>query len=142
MDFKALSLAILDELTDTNADKEYIAAKLRACIENDETDLYNVMDTKNKALQEKQLEDSICIKQLTEENEQLRLKQLPTDDPMIPTMSEQILHLQQTNTQLLSQLQSKDDQLTQAQSTITQMNTYIQSCQQEITRLRGCTNTL
>jgi chromosome segregation ATPase len=131
MDFKALSVAILNQLMDPTADKEYIAAKLRACIDNDVSALYDVIDTKNKSLQEKHNEARKYIHQLTDDNDQLRIKLADMDTDLLT-----IERLKKEKQCLEEQIRAKDDHLARAESTFNQMNEYIQKSHAEIVSLK------
>lgn len=129
MDFKALSIAILEELTNPHADREYIAAKLRACLDNDATTLYNVIDTKNKALA---VEHAQSTTQLTTLNDELKTLRTTVENECIQEKLTLISRFEKEKRNLEDHINAKDCQLGQAQTTFNQMNEYIQKTHAEL----------
>lgn len=146
MDFKALSITILTELLEPNADNEYIAAKLRACINEDSNTLYEVINNKNIDLQRKQLKHTTHIKELLDEMDHLRITL--NDEPMYKgllreeykTLEEHNDKIEEINKKFRAQIEAKDLQLTQGHQQVAAMNDYILSCQSEIARLTSLLN--
>ncbi len=120
MDFKSLSITILEELTDPNVDKAYVSAKIRACIDMSDIDLYTVMDKKNKELQKEITAANEKITALAEETMEMNARQFEKE-----------------RAELISHIHTKDAQLASAQATFTQMNEYIQKLHAEIASLKA-----
>jgi chromosome segregation ATPase len=123
MDFKALSITILAELAEPNSDKDYIAAKLRACIDQDANALYEVMDIKNKALQKNLMDSTTQITTLTEKHTTLR-----------QTVGAEF---QLEKNSLLGTIAEKEAYLSQARTTFAQMNEYIAKMNTEMETLKA-----
>jgi chromosome segregation ATPase len=109
MDFKALSITILPELAETTADKDYIAGKLRACIDQDPNALYDVMESKYKTLHKANLEYKAEITTLT--------KKSKTDSEKMKA------DFEKEKKKLSGTIVEKDAILTQAQTAFNQIRT-------------------
>ncbi len=123
MDFKALSISILAELAEPNSDKDYIAAKLRACIDQDANALYEVMDSKNKALQKDLMDSTTQITTLTEKLTTLR-----------QTVDAEFQVEKKTLTDTIAE---RDATLAQARTAFAQMNEYIAKMNTEMETLKA-----
>ena len=122
MDFKSLSITILEELSDPKVDKTYVSAKIRACIEMNDVDLYMAMDKKNKELQ----------KEIVTVNEKITT----LTDELMGMNDRQLQQFEKERADLISHIHAKDAQLTSAHANFTQMNEYIQKLHTEIASLK------
>lgn len=113
MDFKALSISILPDLAETTSDKEYISAKLRACIDQDPNALYEAMESKNKTLHKANLDSKTQITTLTKQHKTATQK-METD-------------FQKEKKKLTDTIAEKNTLLTQAQTAFNQMRAEIDS---------------
>ncbi len=127
MDYKALSLTILEELSNPHVDKTYVSAKVRACIDESSTDLYKIMDTKNKELQKELVEANEKIAEITDEMEQIQ-------DAAEKAAQMKFVHIIQQFEKERSEMAA---QLARAQTTFNQMNDYIQKLHAENANLKA-----
>jgi chromosome segregation ATPase len=127
MDYKALSLTILEELSNPHVDKTYVSAKVRACIDESSTDLYKIMDTKNKELQKELVEANEKITEITDEMEQIQ-------DSAEKAAQMKFVHIIQQFEKERSEMAA---QLARAQTTFNQMNEYIQKLHAENANLKA-----
>ena len=134
MDFKALSATILEELAEPGADNLYISAKLKACLEESETGLYEVMDNKNKSLQKQLAEAAARTTTLTDENTELLASTEQAVQMKIVYITQQFDKEKST---MMEYIHAKDAELARAHTTFNQMNEYIQKVHAELEALKA-----